>query len=281
MELVQLVVLLLLGLVAGTYGAIIGAGGGFVVVPILLLIPWYQDLSPQTVTGISLMVVFCSAVSASQAFLRQRRVDIPIACVFAVAAIPGSVLGRLVVGSMNRGPFEIAFGILLIVLSAYLAFRKPPVPKVAPTGNLPFGVVRRTFTLQNGEKVETAVDLRIGAVLSLGVGFLAALFGIGGGLLLVPIMVGLLTFPPHFATATSQFFLMLTSLVAVFSDILTQPSILLNNWPVALLIAIGVIAGAQIGARLSRKMAGPLIVRLLALALVIVGVRLVLSGLSR
>src|SRR5690348_10477792 len=104
MEVVQLVVLVLLGLVAGTYGAIIGAGGGFVVVPILLLIPWYQDLSPQTVTGISLMVVFCSAVSASQAFLRQKRVDIPIACVFAVAAIPGSILGRLVVGLMNRGP---------------------------------------------------------------------------------------------------------------------------------------------------------------------------------
>src|SRR5690554_3005168 len=65
--------LVLVGLGVGVYGTIIGAGGGFLLVPLLLYL--YPDLPPESVTALSLGVVFFNALSGTQAYARQRRID--------------------------------------------------------------------------------------------------------------------------------------------------------------------------------------------------------------
>ncbi|HEX7938285.1 MAG TPA: sulfite exporter TauE/SafE family protein, partial [Gemmatimonadaceae bacterium] len=87
--------LTLLGLAIGAFGTLIGAGGGFLLVPILLLM--YPRDNPATITSISLAVVFLNAASGSVAYLRQHRVDVRSALRFSASAIPGSVLGALAV----------------------------------------------------------------------------------------------------------------------------------------------------------------------------------------
>lgn len=82
--------LLLLGLFVGAYGTLIGAGGGFVLVPILLL---YPDESPEIITSISPAVVFFNAASGSAAYARMGRIDYRAAAVFAAATVPGAVAG--------------------------------------------------------------------------------------------------------------------------------------------------------------------------------------------
>ena len=83
--------LVLLGLLVGAYGTMIGAGGGFILVPVLLLL--YPDDSPELVTSISLGAVFFNAVSGSFAYIRQRRVDFLAGNAFAAATIPGAIAG--------------------------------------------------------------------------------------------------------------------------------------------------------------------------------------------
>ena len=61
------------GFIIGTYGTLIGAGGGFVLVPMLILL--YPQESPEVITSISLAVVFFNALSGSLAYMRLKRVD--------------------------------------------------------------------------------------------------------------------------------------------------------------------------------------------------------------
>jgi len=79
--------LLALGVLAGTYGTIVGAGGGFVIIPAFLLL--YPDDSVASSPAISLAVVLFNATSGSAAYARLRRIDYRTGVAFALATIPG------------------------------------------------------------------------------------------------------------------------------------------------------------------------------------------------
>ena len=106
----------------------IGAGGGFVLVPILLLL--YPSASPDFMTSISLAVVFFNAGSGTFAYVRQRRVDLLAANMFAAATIPGAVAGALVIGYIPRGVFDVIFALLLLAIAAFLLVRPSPTVRV-------------------------------------------------------------------------------------------------------------------------------------------------------
>src|SRR5438477_1937862 len=117
--------LVLLGLAVGAYGTMIGAGGGFVLVPLLLLI--YPGKPPEAITSISLAVVCANALSGTFAYVRQRRVDYLAANSFALATLPGAIGGALVTSLVPRRLFDGIFALLLIGVSLLLAVR-PSTP---------------------------------------------------------------------------------------------------------------------------------------------------------
>ena len=272
--------LVLLGFVVGTAGTLIGAGGGFLLVPALLLLDPQAD--PRSVTAISLAVVFANAVSGSLAYARTGRIDYRAGLAFALATLPGAALGAWSTAWVSRGAFSALFGALLVLLGLTLA--RPVRPVVSPTEALPPRAPSRSWWVRRwvdpqGAAHEWAFDVRIGVGLSLGIGYLSSLLGIGGGVVHVPALVHLLRFPVHVATATSQFTLVFTALtgtaVHVAGGELSARPVLLE---LALLVA-GVLPGAQVGARLAGRVRGKWILRVLALALVLVGARLIVAGL--
>jgi uncharacterized membrane protein YfcA len=273
------VLLFALGIGAGMYGTIVGAGGGFIIVPVLAWAPAYVSLSAEAITGVSLVAVVCNAVSAVIAYGRQRRIDVPVALTLGIFAIPGSILGRVVVTRLERPLFEALFGMVLIAIAVYLVLRKPARHRPAGTKPPPWGFVRRTY-LFNGQRETVDVNLRIGAAASFGVGLLASLFGVGGGLMMTPTMVALMSIPAAIATATAQLYLLMNAVVSVATDIVNGGATPLDHLGMALPLAVGVVIGAQTGAWLSRKMSGRWIVRLLAAALGLVGARLVWAGVA-
>lgn len=110
----------------GTFGTLIGAGGGFILVPVLLLL--YPDKSPETITSISLAVVFFNTLSGSFAYAKMKRIDYKSGVIFAVSTIPGSVLGAFTTSLIPRNVFDGVFGVLLIATSAFLMM-KPKIRK--------------------------------------------------------------------------------------------------------------------------------------------------------
>jgi len=258
-----------LGFAVGAYGTLIGAGGGFVLMPILLLL--YPERSPELLTSISLAVVFFNAASGSWAYARMKRIDYRSGLIFSIATVPGAIIGALTTAYVPRHTFNAVFGILLIAASLFLLFR--PVTRGEHVDRPPrWFTVTRTITEADGTVHRIVYDARVGVIISLLVGYLSSLLGIGGGIIHVPVLVHLLGFPVHVATATSHFVLAIMALagtgVHIASGVFAHGALL------TLFLSIGVVAGAQVGARVSGRVHGTWILRGLALALALVGARI-------
>jgi uncharacterized protein len=264
----QFLWLLPLGFMVGTFGTLIGAGGGFILIPVLLLL--YPDKSPETITSISLAVVFFNALSGSFAYSKMKRIDYKSGIIFAVATIPGSILGALTTSHIPRNIFNGVFGILLIAACIFLIFK--PKNKNEAEGKTPKHYILRSITDIDGITHTFSYNPVSGVIISLLVGYFSSLLGIGGGIIHVPVMIHVLNFPVHIATATSHFVLAVMSLSGTIVHITS--GVLSKGVLQTIALSIGVLFGAQLGARLSNRLHGVWIIRSLAIALGLVGIRI-------
>ena len=262
--------LALLGFGVGVFGTLVGAGGGFILTPVLLLV--YPRSTPALITAISLVAVFFNAASGSAAYARQRRIDFRSGLVFALCTLPGAVLGVLVADSVSRPGFDVVTGIALTGLSAWLLKGHSE-----PTGDFAGRGIRRSIVDHTGRRYDYRANVRLGGLLSVGVGFISSFLGIGGGVVHVPLLVALLGFPTHIATATSHFVLAIMALVASVTHVIAGTFHHGVGLRRAAALSVGVVAGAQVGARLSQRLSGRMIQRLLAAGLLVLGGRLILS----
>jgi uncharacterized membrane protein YfcA len=248
----EIAALVLFGVFVGSVGTLIGAGGGFIMLPVFLIV--FKDRQPVVLTAMSLAVITLNAFSGTIAYARMKRIDYRAGILFALAALPGSFFGVLAVRHISIKTFNLLFGIFMVLVSAWLFFN--------------------AAGRHAGDREPTAIpryNVWKGMSISVGVGFLSSIMGIGGGLVHVPMMVYVLGFPVHFATATSHFVLSITSFAATCMHI--HEGNLRNEWHVVLPIAAGVIVGAQFGAVLSRRFKSIWIIKILSIALAIAGLR--------
>ena len=264
------VALCLLGFGVGVFGTLVGAGGGFILTPVLLLV--YPQSSPALITAISLIAVFFNAGSGSIAYARQRRIDYRSGVVFALCTLPGSVLGVLVANKVSRPGFDVIMGFALTGLAWWLVRGRRQPHGAEVTRGTPREIVDR-----DGKHYHYHANVKLGGILSVGVGFVSSFLGIGGGVVHVPLLVTVLGFPTHIATATSHFVLAWMALVATLTHIATGTFHHAVGLRRAAALSVGVVFGAQLGAVLSQRLSGTMIQRLLAIGLLVLGVRLVLS----
>jgi uncharacterized membrane protein YfcA len=258
-----LIALPFVGLFAGVVGTLIGAGGGFILVPILLAL--FPDEPTGIITGMSQTVVLLNALSGTIAYARQRRIAYKWSATLAATGLVGMVLGAYTAEQLSRERFQGVFAIAVLVLAAYLLVR--PVRR---------GAAR---SLMEAQQRQTTLRLRQAVPVSLVglvIGFLGGLLGIGGGIVLVPTLVQVFGMAAHIATATSQLVILLTSPGAIAVHLASVP--LVDKTMEVLLLGVGAVVGAQLGARISRRVSGPWLVRILALALIVVGVRLLVTS---
>jgi hypothetical protein len=258
---------LALGIGLGAFGTMIGAGGGFLLLPLLVFA--YPHDPASVLTAISLCVVCANASAGSVAYAHMRRIDLGAGLVFAAAGMPGAVLGALATAHLDRRVFDPMLGVVLLVGAAAIVLRPHPAPaSVPPPGH-------HTLVEADGTVHHYRRRIAAGAALSVLVGFVSSLLGIGGGILHVPLMVFALGFPVHVATATSHFVLAILSLTGVLVHV--ADGTLLPGLGRALPLAVGVLVGAPLGARASSRVHPALILRGLAVALALVGLRLLFA----
>ena len=272
--------LLPLGLLVGAFGTLIGAGGGFILVPILLLL--YPNETTEVITAISLAVVFFNALSGSFAYARMKRIDYKSGIIFSIATIPGAILGALSTAYVPRRAFDLIFGVIMIIaavllwLSAQEDHSASPRLSVTPVSQKAGSrLTERHLVDAEGVHYRYAFDLRLGIVLSIFVGYLSSLLGVGGGFIHVPALSRLLNFPVHIATATSHFVLAIMALTGTLVHV--AQGVFVHGLRRTAVLAIGVLVGAQAGAWLSNRTGGRAIIRGLAVALAFVGIRLIFS----
>jgi len=275
--------LITLGLFAGGYGSMVGLGGGFMLVPAFLILHYDSRIA----AGTSIFVVLLNAASGSIQYLRQRRVDIRSAIVFAVAGIPGAWLGAAIDQVMPQRVFLLVFAALLVwasirllttsklaheELSAEAHREDEPRPGLDDESR---GIITRDFRDRQGVRHTYRYNLAGGVVISIGAGFVASALGVGGGLVQVPAMIYLFGFPPHVAIATSTLVIALTALFGTASHALYGDV----AWAPALLVGAGAVVGAQFGARIAKRVPEKPLLRLLAFAVIVTAAKLLWDAL--
>jgi hypothetical protein len=242
----------------------------------------YPDEKTGLITGISLAVVFFNALSGSLAYTRMKRIDFKSGNIFSAATIPGAVLGAYSTAYVSRRAFDFIFGVLMIGGAVFLwvSTRKRRKTEFHHRESQQDETVRSGWTVREfvsaaGVRYRYAYNPVLGVAISTVIGFISSLLGVGGGFIHVPALTRLLNFPVHIATATSQFVLAVMALAGTLVHIAN--GVFVAGTRRTLLLALGVVVGAQFGAALSNRAGGRLIIRGLAVGLALVGLRLLLS----
>lgn len=213
---------ILLGFAAGVLGSMIGLGGGIIVVPVLT----FLGFPPTVAASNSLFAALSNAVASTISYSKQKRIEISLGLKLGLLSIPGTVLGAIISTDVAPEIFKILFGFVLIASASYIFLRKK---------------------IESNEKrlSKQIMIFAIGA--SFFAGIISAFFGIGGGIIFVPLMVVGMGMVMKRAAPTSQLILLFSSLSGVIvHSLLGHP-----DFTQAGFLAIGSFAGGLVGARLS------------------------------
>jgi uncharacterized membrane protein YfcA len=264
-----------------------------------------------TIIAISLFVIFFNTLSGSIAYIREKRVDLASGTKFGLATVPGSLISTFAVYYIHLHIFTFFFGLLLLGLAIYIFFRpaesqaveltpaaarcsgfqgklrsyRVPGSRYSPlwgTGSTEAQAdewceIRTDNTVERmirdglGHVYRYRVNEQLGMIVTALIGIFSTFLGIGGGMIQVPVLVYLLSFPVHVATATSHY-------ITAINTFFTLIPFMVNHdlvYRPAILLAIGAVVGAQIGARVSNKLIGKTLLKLLIPVFLFMGIKLV------
>jgi uncharacterized membrane protein YfcA len=248
------------GLGVGLVGSMVGVGGGFFIVPFLLLT---QGFGQKEATAASLGIVFLGALSGTVANGRRRRIDYPLCLVLAAGTLPGALLGRWLIQVFSDRAFSLTFGALLLSMAVYLQRVRLGSRKALLPGR------PRQIVDSDREAHPFQAHLGVGFAVCLAIGVISSLFGIGGGIILVPFLVIGFGMSPVTATAQAQLVFVFGAAAGVAGAIAGR-QMTPEGWRAILLLGLGVVAGAQGGVAAAKKL--PERVFRLMLSLILVGV---------
>jgi uncharacterized membrane protein YfcA len=204
-----------------------------------------MGIAPTTVAGTSLIFVLANVASSAVGFLRQKRVDLALATPLALGAIPGSIAGVAAVKYVSGTWFDVVYGLLLVLL-AVLVLRRRSIQSRAEG--------ERTFAHR------PAVAIPAGVLL----GVLSSMFGIGGGVVMIPVFLIAARMPPHVVAATTAAIVALTAPVGVLAHALAGDV----DWSAALPLVIGGLVGGAVAPLVAQRVSSPRLITLLAYGLI-------------
>jgi uncharacterized membrane protein YfcA len=243
--------LALAGACAGALGALLGVGGGILLVPLLTLA--FEVPVPVAVT-VSLVAVIATSSAASGVFIQERLCDVRLGVLLEVATVTGAIAGAAAAARVPPEMLRILLALVLLYVAGMLAVGREPA------GDDPSHYrVRR---------------LPLGVAVSLIAGSLSATLGVGGGPLKVPTLHLAMGVPIQVATATSNLMIGATAAGSVF--LYYQRGHL--DMAVAIPTVLGVYLGARLAAPRLERMRGPLLRRALALILLLTAGQMALSA---
>lgn len=259
------------GAAAGMFGSLLGLGGGILIVPLLTL-GFGRPL--REAVAVSLVCVIVTSSAAAGAYLRGRVANLRLGTVLALFTTTGALVGALLAFVVPERALAGLFALML----AYVAYSmgraglRPPRPAAAPPEPVPAaGGDAAAATPRDGDPVPAGpLDgpgyrvrrLRPASVASLGAGIMAALLGVGGGVINVPTMHLLMGVPLRVATATSNLMIGVTAVASAIIYLLRGGLDPYLAGPTA----VGVFVGASVGARVAHRID----VRILRLLFVVV-----------
>lgn len=264
----EIVILLIIGSIAGVMSGMFGIGGGAIIVPFLVL---FLGMDQYTATGTSLAALLLPVgVFGCLEYYRNDKLKIVPSLAVAIGLASGSWFGANIALGLDARVLQGAYGAFLILMAyRYIGI----IGWIREIRGDEIEQVRTETTTDFSDWRNTAFTFGIGLV----AGLASGLFGIGGGVVIVPALMILMKFDQKMATGTSLGALLLpVGLPAVWRY--TQDSAV-DFWA-AVPIAVLLLIGAGFGARLTLSLPTKLVRRLYGFFLLAVGLRFLFVALA-
>lgn len=267
-------ILLLTSVSAGFLGAILGIGGGIILIPVLTLV---FGVHIRFAIAASLISIIATSSGAAAGFLKDHLTNLRLAVLLEVGTVLGAIVGFLISKQVNSSTLFLIFGVFLL-FSAVTMLRKrtdsrasvdhPWSQKLRLAGRYPGA---------NGEWITYTIEkVPFGLFAMFAAGVLSAMLGIGSGIFKVLAMDNAMRIPIKVSSATSNFMIGVTASASAGAYLLSgdvRPEI-------AGPVAFGIIVGSYIGAKAMVRMPALLIRRLFVVVLLIVSAQMIWKGLQ-
>lgn len=272
-----MLIFIVIGLVAGTLGAVLGIGGGMIITPILTVM---MGLDIKYAIGASIISVIATSSGATIAYLKDDMINLRVAMFLEIATTVGAIMGALLVGVFSSTFLYVLFGFFLLY-STYNMIRKLMDKKGEAVYTKQDATVKKLRLADSyydkAEKKQIDYSMKNipgGFIMMWGAGLASGLLGIGSGAFKVIAMDTIMKMPLKPSSATSNLMMGVTaaaSATVYFFNGSIRPDI-------AGPLAIGVLVGATIGARLMQVLKPKLIRMIFVPIIFYMGLQMVLKG---
>jgi uncharacterized membrane protein YfcA len=265
----------LVSIAAGVVGALAGVGGGILIVPALTLL---FGIDIRLAIGASIVSVIATSSGAAAAYVRDRLTDMRVGMFLELATTTGAVVGALLAAIVAPGLLYILLGMVLLSSAGMQVVRlgEEVPPDVEPSGLAArLRLVSSYPDARLGREVPYAARrVPLGFALMWGAGVVSGLLGIGSGALKVVAMDGAMRLPMKVSSATSNFMIGVTAAASAGIYLArgdVDPTLVAP-------VALGVLAGATLGARLLPRLSNRHVRWVFLPVLVVIGIQTLLRG---
>jgi uncharacterized membrane protein YfcA len=275
---VNMFVIFGMGGAVGFLSGLFGVGGGFLLTPLLI----FSGIPPVVAVATVASQIVASSASAALSYWRRRMIDLKLASVLMLSGMVGTLIGVTVFnGLRSLGQLDLIIGVSYVTFLGTIgglmltesvrailnARRGKPAPLRKPGQHNWIHRLPLKMRFKRSKLYVSAIPV---VALGIGIGFLGALLGIGGGFILVPALIYLLRVPTNLVVGTSLIQIVATMSVATILHALTNFSV---DIVLAIILMVGGVIGAQFGARVGQNIRGDHLRALLGLLVLAVAVR--------
>jgi len=269
-----------LGLAVGLLSGLFGVGGGFLMTPLLIMFGIPATVAAATDSN----QIVAASTSGTYAHWRVGNVDFKMGWHLLIGGFVGGLLGVQGIKylhAMGNADFVIKMTYVLMLggvgtymfIESIQSMRKKGVEKPRDAKDSAFTRFLKSLPLQTEYKKSGVTHSMLVPIIFGGfVGILAAVMGVGGGFLMVPVMVYILRMPMHVVVGTSLFQILFNCIEVTFLQATTNHSV---DFILAVLLLLGSTVGAQVGAVFGRKLKGDQLKVVLASIVLAVTVKIV------
>lgn len=267
-----------MGAAVGFLSGLFGVGGGFIITPLLIFI----GIPPAVAVGTASAQLVASSMSGAIAQYRRGNVDVKMGMVLLSGGLVGTLIGVNVVRILRRlGQFDLvvalAYVTFLGAIGTLMLIESTATIRTVKAGGKSMGRKASAHNWLDGlpfkmrfHRSKLYTSAVPPAVIGAFVGFLAAIMGVGGGFVIVPALIYLLRMPTNIVVGTSLFQLVFVTAATAILQSATNQTV---DLPLALLLVVGGVVGAQVGAVAGQKLNGEQLRFWLAALVLLVGVR--------
>jgi len=275
---VNMFVIFGMGGAVGFLSGLFGVGGGFLLTPLLI----FSGIPPVVAVATLASQIVASSASAALSYWRRRMIDLKLALVLMLSGMVGTLIGIVVFnGLRSLGQLDLIIGISYVTFLGAIgglmltesvrailnARRGKPAPLRKPGQHNWVHGLPLKMRFKRSKLYVSAIPV---VALGIGIGFLGALLGIGGGFILVPALIYLLRVPTSLVIGTSLIQIVATMSTATILHAATNFSV---DIVLAIILMVGGVIGAQFGARVGQNIRGDHLRALLGLLVLAVAIR--------